>query len=244
MRFDIVTIFPRFFDSPLKESIIRRGRESRLIDVRVHDLRRWTTDRHRVTDDYPYGGGAGMVMKPEPIFAAVEEIREEAPDSRVVLLSPRGEPWNQETAARFSTLPGIVLLCGRYEGEDERVRQALVDEEISIGDYVLTGGETAALVVLETTARFIPGVVGQAESVERDSFYGGLLDFPHYTRPPTFRGMDVPPVLLSGNHADIERWRRKEALRITRKRRPDLLATAALSEEDEALLREIEREDG
>jgi tRNA (guanine37-N1)-methyltransferase len=244
VRFDIVTIFPRFFDSPIEESIIRRGREKGLIDVRVHDLRHWTTDRHRVTDDYPYGGGAGMVMKPEPIFAAVDEIKEEAPGSRVVLLSPRGEPWSQRSAARFSTLPGVILLCGRYEGEDERVRQALVDEEVSIGDYVLTGGETAALVILETTARFIPGVVGQAESVERDSFYGGILDFPHYTRPPSFRGMDVPPVLLSGNHADIERWRRKEALRITKERRPDLLAAADLSVEDEALLREIEREDG
>ena len=244
MRFDIVTIFPRFFDSPLGESIIRRGLDKGLMDVRVHDLRHWTTDRHRVVDDYPYGGGAGMVLKPEPIFAAVEEIQKEAAGSRVVLLSPRGEPWNQKAAARFSTLPGVILLCGRYEGEDERVRKSLVDDEVSIGDYVLTGGETAALVILETTARFIPGVVGQAESVEQDSFYGGILDFPHYTRPSSFRGMDVPTVLLSGNHADIERWRRKEALRLTQRRRPDLLAAADLSEEDQALLREIEREDG
>ena len=244
MRFDIVTIFPRFFASPLEESIIRRGREKGIIDVRIHDLRTHTTDRHRVTDDYPYGGGAGMVMKPEPIFAAVEAVRAEAPDGPTVLLSPRGRPWSHDLARRYSSLPGMILLCGRYEGEDERVRRALVDEEVSIGDYVLTGGETAALVLLESIARLIPGVVGQAESVERDSFYGGLLDYPHYTRPPVFRGMEVPPVLLSGNHADIERWRRKESLRITRRRRPDLLESADLSAEDLALLEEIAGEEG
>lgn len=244
MRFDIVTIFPSFFDSPLRESIIRRGQEKGLVDVRVHDLRDYTTDRHRMTDDYPYGGGAGMVMKPEPIFAAVEAINGEGPEKRpVVLLSPRGKPWSQEMASRFSTMAGVILLCGRYEGEDERVRKSLVDEEVSIGDYVLTGGETAALVLIESAIRFIPGVVGQAESVERDSFYGGILDYPHYTRPPSFRGMDVPGVLLSGNHAAIERWRRKEALRITRSRRPDLLAAADLSAEDHALLSEIDEED-
>ena len=244
MRIDIVTIFPRFFDSPLDESIIRRARERGLLDVGVHDLRDWTTDRHRVTDDYPYGGGAGMVMKPEPIFAAVESLRGERPESRVVLLSPRGRRWSHGMARDFSDLPGLILICGRYEGEDERVRLALVDVEVSIGDYVITGGETAALVVIETVARLVPGVVGAAESVEKDSFFSGLLDYPHYTRPPVFRGMEVPPVLLSGNHADILRWRRKEALRMTLERRPDLLESAALTEEDLELLEEVRREQG
>jgi len=242
LRIDIVTIFPGFFNSPLQESIIRRARDVGLLDIRVHDLRTYTTDRHRVTDDYPYGGGAGMVMKPEPIFAAVDALRKESPPSRVTLLSPKGRTWSHDTAREYSRLPGLVLLCGRYEGEDDRVRQSLVEDEISIGDYVLTGGETAALVLIESVARLIPGVVGAAESVEQDSFYSGILDFPHYTRPPVFRGMEVPPVLLSGNHADISRWRRKEALRITLERRPDLLEKAALSREDEELLQEVRRE--
>jgi tRNA (guanine37-N1)-methyltransferase len=242
MRFDIVSIFPRFFDSPLGESIVQRAREKGLIDIRIRDLRDHTTDRHRVTDDYPYGGGAGMVMKPEPIYAAVESLKAEAPASRVVLLSPRGRVWTHGMAWEFSTLPGLIILCGRYEGEDERVRTGLVDEEISIGDYVLTGGETAALVMIESIARLIPGVVGAAASVEQDSFFSGILDYPHYTRPPVFRGMAVPPVLLSGNHAAIDRWRRREALRITFERRPDLLDRVELSEEDEELLEEVRRE--
>jgi tRNA (guanine37-N1)-methyltransferase len=245
MRFDIVSIFPRFFESPLREGIVQRAREKGLIDIRTCDLRDHTTDRHRVTDDYPYGGGgAGMVMKPEPIFAAVESLKAEAPTSRVVLLSPRGRVWTHGMAREFSTLPGLIMICGRYEGEDERVRTGLVDEEISIGDYVLTGGEAAALVMIESIARLIPGVVGAASSVEQDSFFSGILDYPHYTRPPVFRGMAVPPVLLSGNHADIDRWRRREALRITFERRPDLLDRVELSEEDEELLEEVRREHG
>jgi tRNA (guanine37-N1)-methyltransferase len=242
MRFDIVSIFPRFFESPLRESIVQRAREKGLIDIRICDLRDHTTDRHRVTDDYPYGGGAGMVMKPEPIYAAVESLKAEATASRVVLLSPRGRVWSHGMAREFSTLPGLIMICGRYEGEDERVRTGLVDEEISIGDYVLTGGEAAALVMIESIARLIPGVVGAAASVEQDSFFSGILDYPHYTRPPVFRGMAVPPVLLSGNHADIDRWRRREALRITFERRPDLLDRVELSEEDQELLEEVRRD--
>lgn len=244
MRIDIVTIFPGFFDSPLHESLLGKACRKGLLDVRVHDLREHTTDRHRVTDDYPYGGGAGMVMKPEPLFAAVEKLREEQPPGTVALLSPRGRLWNQRLAEEFSGRERLILLCGRYEGEDERVREALVDDEISIGDYVLNGGETAALVLVESLARMIPGVVGAAESVERDSFSSGLLDYPHFTRPPVFRGMEVPTVLLSGNHADIERWRRKEALRLTQKRRPEMLSKAALTKEDRRLLDEIAEEDG
>ena len=242
MRIDIVTIFPDFFTSPLRESIIRRAHEKGLLDIRLHDLRDYTTDRHRVTDDYPYGGGAGMVMKPEPIFAAVEAVQSEGPPRRVSLLSPKGRTWTHELAREYSSLPGIVLVCGRYEGEDERVRLSLVDDEISIGDYVLAGGETAALVILESVARLVPEVVGDAESVEQDSFYAGILDYPQYTRPPVFREMEVPPVLLSGNHADIRRWRRKEALRLTLERRPDLLEKAPLSRLDEELLQEVRRE--
>ena len=244
MRVDIVTIFPGFFESPLGESIIGRAQEKGLLDIRVHDLRDYTTDRHRVTDDYPYGGGAGMVMKPEPLFAAVEDLRREHPGSRAVLLTPRGRPWSQSLAEEYSRRSGLILICGRYEGEDERVRTALADEEVSIGDYILNGGETASLVILETVARLVPGVVGAAESVERESFTSGLLDHPHYTRPPVFRGMEVPKVLLSGNHADISRWRRKEALRVTRERRPELLAKADLTETDRELLEELAREDG
>ncbi len=244
MRIDILTIFPGLFASPFEESIIRKARDRGLLDLRVHDLRSWTQDRHRVTDDYPYGGGAGMVMKPEPIFAAVEELRAASPGASTVLLSPQGRVWNQALVREFGGRPGLILVCGRYEGVDERVREALVDEEVSIGDFVLTGGEVAAMVVVETLARQVPGVVGQAASVEQDSFYAGILDHPHYTRPEVFRGMAVPEVLLSGNHANIERWRRREALRQTLRKRPDLLAGAALDEEDRRTLAEIAAEEG
>jgi tRNA (guanine37-N1)-methyltransferase len=242
MRIDILTIFPGLFASPFAEGIIGRARDRGLLDLRVHDLRGWTQDRHRVTDDAPYGGGAGMVMKPEPIFAAVEELRAASPGASTVLLSPQGRPWSQALVREFGARPGLVLICGRYEGVDERVRAALVDEEVSIGDYVLTGGEVAAMVVVETLARQVPGVVGQAASVEQDSFYAGILDHPHYTRPEVFRGMGVPEVLLSGNHAHIVRWRRSEALRQTLRKRPDLLAAADLTEEDRRLLAEIAAE--
>jgi tRNA (guanine37-N1)-methyltransferase len=242
MKIDIISLFPKFFGSPFNESIIRRAREKGLIDIRVHDLRDYTTDPHRVTDDYPYGGGAGMVMKPEPIFAAVEALRAAGGEQKVILLSPKGRPWNQELARSFSRLPGLIMICGRYEGEDERVRLALVEEEISIGDYVLTGGEAAAVVLVESLARLVPGVVGAAESVEQDSFSEELLDHPHYTRPAVFRGMAVPEVLLSGNHAAIRRWRRREALRTTLEKRPDLLEGRELSADDRRHLEELRRE--
>lgn len=243
MRIDVVTIFPEFFASPLEESIIRRGRERGLLDIRVHDLRGWTSDRHKVTDDAPYGGGVGMVMKPEPIFAAVEALKEQSPAAATVLLTPQGRVWNQALVREFGARPALILLCGRYEGVDERVREALVDEEVSIGDFVLAGGETAAMVLIETLARQVPGVVGQAESVAQDSFFAGLLDHPHYTRPAEFRGRAVPEVLLSGDHAAIARWRRREALRHTLRKRPDLLALADLSPEDLRTLAELKAGD-
>ena len=239
MRIDILTIFPAFFDSPLRESIIHRACERGVLDIRVHDLRAWTLDRHRVTDDAPYGGGAGMVMKPEPLFAAIEQLKAESPGATTVLLSPQGRLWSQSLVREYGERPGMILVCGRYEGVDERVRAALIDEEISIGDYVLAGGETAAMVLVETVARQVPGVVGQAESVEHDSFFAGLLDHPHYTRPPVFRGLAVPEVLLSGDHAAITRWRRGEALRQTLRKRPDLLTAADLGAEDRKLLDHI-----
>jgi tRNA (guanine37-N1)-methyltransferase len=243
MRIDILTIFPAFFDSPLGESIIRRACERGLLDIRVHDLRDWAADRHRVTDDAPYGGGAGMVMKPEPLFAAIGQLKAENPGATTVLLSPQGRLWGQALVREYGDRPGLILVCGRYEGVDERVRLALIDEEISIGDYVLAGGETAAMVLVETVARQVPGVVGQAESVAQDSFFSGLLDHPHFTRPAEFRGLAVPEVLLSGDHAAITRWRRREALRQTLRKRPDLLEAAELSAEDRRLLDEIRSAD-
>ena len=242
MRIDILTIFPAFFDSPLREGVIFRACERGVLDIRVHDLRSWTLDRHRVTDDAPYGGGAGMVMKPEPLFAAIEQLKAENPGAPAVLLSPQGRVWNQPLVREFGGLPGLILVCGRYEGVDERVLEALIDEEISIGDFVLAGGESAAMVLVETVARQVPGVVGQAESVEQDSFYAGILDHPHYTRPPLFRDLAVPEVLLSGDHAAITRWRRREALRQTLRKRPDLLAAAELSAEDLRVLEQIRGE--
>ena len=239
MRIDILTIFPLFFDSPLREGIIHRACERGELDIRVHDLRAWTLDRHRVTDDAPYGGGAGMVMKPEPLFAAIEHLKAENPGATTVLLSPQGRVWSQRLVREYGEREGMILVCGRYEGVDERVRAALIDEEISIGDYVLAGGETAAMVLVETVARQVPGVVGQAESVAQDSFFAGLLDHPHYTRPPLFRDLAVPEVLLSGDHAAITRWRRREALRQTLRKRPDLLAAAELGAEDLKLLDQI-----
>jgi len=239
VRIDIVTIFPAFFDSPLQEGIIHRACERGDLDIRVHDLRAWTLDRHRVTDDAPYGGGAGMVMKPEPLFAAIEQLRAENSGAATILLSPQGRVWNQSLVRVYGERPGMILVCGRYEGVDERVREALIDGEISIGDYVLAGGETAAMVLVETLARQVPGVVGQAESVEQDSFFAGLLDHPHYTRPPVFRDRAVPEVLLSGDHAAIKRWRRREALRQTLRKRPDLLDAVELDADDRKVLDQI-----
>jgi tRNA (guanine37-N1)-methyltransferase len=224
MKIDIVTIFPKMVQASLAEGVVGRAIDRGLIDLHVHDLREHTTDRHRVVDDVPFGGGPGMVLKPEPLFRAVEHIRaERGTPAAVVLTSPDGRRLTHAEAERLSALPHIVILCGRYEGVDERVRQHLATEEISIGDYVVTGGELPALVIVDAVARLLPGVVGDEESVRRDSFVRGLLDFPQYTRPADFRGLTVPPVLLSGHHAEIEKWRRQQALERTRRLRPDLL---------------------
>ena len=240
MKFDIVTIFPAMVETPLKEGIVARAIVKGLLDVRVHDLRDFTTDRHRVVDDMPFGGGPGMVLKPEPLFAAVDRIREERGiPGAVILTSPDGERLTHEVARRLSALDHVAILCGRYEGVDERVREHLATEAISIGDYVLSGGELPALVIVDAVARFVPGVVGDEDSVARDTFARGLLDFAQYTRPAQFRGMEVPPVLLSGHHAEIERWRRREALRRTVERRPDLINDRSLDAEDRRLLQEL-----
>jgi tRNA (guanine37-N1)-methyltransferase len=243
MRFDIVTIFPAMIEAGIGEGVVSRGVERGLVDVAVHDLRRWTTDRHRTVDDVPYGGGPGMVMKAEPLMRAVEEIRATrgVPDA-VVLLSPQGRTFTQAEAERLARLGHVVLLCGRYEGMDERVRETVATEELSIGDYVLSGGELAALVVVDAVSRLVPGVVGDEQSVAEDSFSRGLLDYPHYTRPAEIAGRRVPDVLLSGHHGDVRRWRRKAALARTLDRRPDLIASAALDDEERALLDEIRRE--
>jgi tRNA (guanine37-N1)-methyltransferase len=227
MRFDIITIFPEMLAGFLLGGVARKALEKGLLEVFVHDLRDYTHDKHKQVDDRPFGGGAGMVLKPEPIFEAVEAVRKNR-RSRVLLLSPQGARLDSALARKLSRVPQLILICGRYEGVDERVSRHLVDGEISIGDYVLTGGEAAAWVVMDAVSRFIPGVVGKGESVRRDSFFEGLLDFPHYTRPRDFRGMKVPQVLFSGNHAKISDWRRREALAKTRKVRPDLLAEKKL----------------
>jgi tRNA (guanine37-N1)-methyltransferase len=234
LRFDIITIFPEFFRETIDCGIVRRARNAGLVQITAHDLRQWTTDKHHIVDDRPFGGGDGMVLKPEPIFAAVEALTgasrraELPPSTRVVLLSAQGEVFSQrvvqEFAQEFSTSDSrIVLLCGRYEGVDERVSEALVTDEISIGDYVLSGGEPAAMVVIDAVVRLLPGALGSETSAVFESFSEGLLDFPQYTRPAEFRGMKVPEVLLSGNHAEIARWRKQAALEKTQRKRPDLL---------------------
>lgn len=222
MRIDILTIFPGILESPLRESLLGKAIEGGTLDVRLHDIRDHTTDRHRQVDDESYGGGPGMVMKPEPVFSAVESLGGSL--KRVLLLSPAGRRLDQELVRELAAEPWLVLICGRYEGVDERVAEGLPAEEVSVGDYVLSGGELPALVVLEAVTRLVPGVIGREESHERDSFGAdGLLDHPHYTRPAEFRGLSVPEVLLSGDHAAIERWRRQAALDKTRRNRPDLL---------------------
>src|SRR5262245_15447741 len=244
MKFDVVTIFPRMFDAPLAEGVVARGIHAGLVDVAVHDLRDFTTDRHRVVDDVPYGGGPGMVLKPEPLFKAVDHIRETRGNpAAVVLTSPQGRPLTQAAAARLARLQHIVVLCGRYEGVDDRVRQHVATEEVSIGDYVLSGGELAAMVIIDVVSRLVPGVVGDERSVSEDSFSRGMLDHPHYTRPAEYRGWTVPEVLLSGHHADIERWRRREALRRTLERRPEILSEAALDETERKAYEAMQVED-
>jgi tRNA (guanine37-N1)-methyltransferase len=238
VKVDVITIFPRMIEAGLAEGVVGRARNAGLLDIVVHNLRDFTTDKHHVVDDVPFGGGPGMVMKPEPFFAALRTIGETrgTPDA-VILLSPAGERFSQHGARRLSALGHIVLLCGRYEGIDERVREALATEELSIGDYVLSGGEIPALAVIDAVARLVPGVVGDDQSVEADSFTRGLLDYPHYTRPAEYEGQQVPEVLLSGHHAEIRRWRREAALQRTQERRPDLLATANLDADEREWLK-------
>jgi tRNA (guanine37-N1)-methyltransferase len=243
VRFDIVTIFPDTIDAGLSEGVVARGIASGVLDVQVHDLRDFTTDRHRSVDDVPYGGGPGMVMKPEPLMKAVAHIEAtRGTPAAVVLLSPQGRTFTQAEAVRLAALGHVALLCGRYEGMDERVRELVATEELSIGDYVLSGGELAALVVVDAVSRLVPGVVGDEQSVAEESFSRGLLDYPHYTRPAEVAGRRVPDVLLSGHHAEVRRWRRKAALARTLERRPELLAEAALDDEDRRLLEEIKKE--
>lgn len=236
MRFDVLTLFPEMFRGPLESSIMKRAVEAGLVEVALHNIRDYAEDRHRVVDDYPYGGGPGMVMKPEPIFRAVEKVNAiTSPAAHVVLMTPRGRLLNQQVAAELSERPRLMLICGHYEGVDERVREHLVDDEISIGDYVLSGGELPAMVLIEAVARRIPGVLGSEESLAEESHAGGLLEYPQYTRPPEFRGWAVPEVLLSGHHAEIAKWRRRQSIIHTAKRRPDLLERATLSPEERRL---------
>jgi tRNA (guanine37-N1)-methyltransferase len=232
MRIDVVTIFPELVEVPLRTSIVGRAVESGVVDVGIHDLREHGLGRHRTVDDEPYGGGAGMVMRPEPLFAAVEPLR--AAGAHVVLLDPAGERLSDGLARELATVPHLALVCGRYEGVDDRVR-TIVDREVSIGDYVLTGGELPAVVLIDAVVRLLPGAINRA-SHEGDSFAGGLLEYPQYTRPETFRDLPVPPILRSGNHGEVERWRRREALRRTHERRPDLLDGVELTDEDRQFL--------
>ncbi len=245
MRFHVLTIFPGMFDSPLSLSIIARAQKQGLVEVNLYNIRDFAHDRHNTVDDYPFGGGPGMVMKPDPLFESVEHVREsESLDENVptVLMTPQGRRFNQRIAEDLSDLSDMVIICGRYEGVDERVRQNLVTDEISIGDYVLGGGELAAMVVIDAVARLIPGVVGSAESPANDSHTTGLLQHPLYTRPSVFRGMEVPDVLLSGHHAEITKWQRREALRRTLERRPDMLEPTELSPDDRRFLDELRDE--
>ena len=254
MRFDLVTIFPEFFAGPLEHGILRRAREAGLVEVRVHDLRAATHDRHRTVDDRPFGGGEGMVLKPEPLFEAVEGLlgtsREAlAPGTAIVLLSASGRLFRQETARRFAALERVVLLCGRYEGVDERVAEHLATDEICVGDFVVSGGELPAAMIIDAVTRLLPGALGNEASAVNESFSAageaaeiGILDCPHYTRPPSFRGWEIPEVLVSGHHEEIRKWRRRVALEKTLRNRPELLASAALSEEDLTLLDELRGE--
>jgi tRNA (guanine37-N1)-methyltransferase len=265
MRFDVFTLFPGIFESPLKESMLKRAIESGLLEVQLHNIRDYAEGRHQVTDDYPYGGGGGMVMKPEPMFSAVEsvlgvesgswklEVGEGSANAisnlhppvsniPIVLLTPQGRLFNQQIASELAQYNRVALICGRYEGFDERIREHLATDEISIGDYVLTGGELAALVVVDAVIRLKPGVLGDPTGASDDSHASGLLEYPHYTRPPEFRGWHVPEILLSGDHAKVDRWRREQALLRTRRRRPDLLEQAELSELDRAFLRRLAQE--
>jgi tRNA (guanine37-N1)-methyltransferase len=242
MKFDILTLFPQMFSSPLQESILGKAIEKGLIQIRTINIRDFALDKHQVVDDTPYGGGQGMVMKVEPIARAIEWVKSQDPSVWTIYLTPQGKVLNQEIGQKLSSRSHLILLCGRYEGVDERVRELFIDEEISIGDYVLTGGELAAMVIIDTVSRLLPGVLGSDQSAVEDSFFNSLLEYPQYTRPFNFRENSVPEVLLSGNHSAVSLWRKKEALKRTLDRRPDLLAKANLSGEDRRLLEEILQE--
>lgn len=249
MQFEVFTLLPEVFPSYLETSILKRARERGLIDVRVHNIRDYTHDKHHTTDDTPYGGGGGMVMKPEPVFEAIETVlglsplspTEPASNIPIILLTPQGRVFNQIIAKELSAHPHIALLCGRYEGIDERIREHLVTDEISIGDYVLTGGEIPALILIDAISRLLPNVLGDPTGAEDDSHAMGLLEYPHYTRPPEFRGWKAPEVLLSGDHSKIDKWRRQQALERTFKKRPDMLETAELSKEDGKFIEKLKR---
>lgn len=230
LRFDVLTLFPGMFAGPLDESILKRARDAALIDIHLHDLRSWATDRHRTVDDYPFGGGAGMVMKPEPLFAAIEAIQAEAePAATVVLLTPQGRRLDHALVGELVALPRMLLVCGRYEGVDERVREHAIDVEVSVGDVVLSGGELPAMLLIDAVARRVPGVLGGDASLDEESFEGGLLEYPQYTRPAEYRGWEVPEILLSGDHGKVAAWRRRQRLLRTLARRPDLFAEADLT---------------
>lgn len=241
MRIDILTLFPEMFEAHLQASLLGKAAEAGILEINVANIRDFSTDKHNTVDDAPFGGGAGMVMKCGPIYGAIESLRERNSLERVILMSPRGRKLDQSVVKELAQAPDLVLLCARYEGVDERVSQDLVTDEISVGDYVLSGGELPALVIVEAVSRMLPGVIGDWESVETDSFYSGILGPPQYTRPAEFQGLQVPDVLLGGNHGAIAHWRRKEALRVTRARRPELLKEC--SKEDRKLLAEIEEEE-
>jgi tRNA (guanine37-N1)-methyltransferase len=242
MEFDVFTLLPEVFFPYLNSSILERARQRSLIDVRVHNIRDWAATKHHVTDDEPYGGGGGMVMKVEPVFAAVESVLGPETSIPIILLTPQGRVFNQKIAQELVQQPRLALICGRYEGVDERIRQHLVTDEISIGDYVLTGGELPALILIDAISRLISGVLGDPDGAMDDSHSSGLLEYPHYTRPPEFRGWGVPEILLSGDHAKIEKWRREQSLHRTLKKRPDLLENAELSESDRKNLKKIQDE--
>lgn len=242
MRIDILTLFPGMFDSIFGESIIKRALDRELVSINAWNIRDFAYDKHRVVDDYPYGGGAGMVMKPEPLARAIAAAKAQA-DAPVVYMAPQGSQLTQQKVEQLAQLPGLIVLCGHYEGIDQRVRNLLVDEEISIGDYVLTGGELAAAVLVDAVVRLLPGVLGSEQSAQDESFSHGLLEYPQYTRPPEFMGQTVPDVLLSGHHAEIAKWRRQQSLRITWERRPDLLSQAELTDEDRRFLKRLQLSD-
>lgn len=239
MKFDVLTLFPGMFSGPLDESIIGRAAAAGLLQVCLHNIRDYAIDRHKTVDDAPYGGGAGMVMKIEPLAACIEHVKQESPNATVVLTTPRGIPFSQEIAGELALKPGLILICGRYEGVDERVSERFVDREISLGDFVLTGGELAAMIVIDAVGRLLPGVLGCGASAHVESFADGLLEYPQYTRPPEFQGLSVPDVLLSGNHREVERWRRRQSIRKTLEVRPDLLAAAELSKEEQSYLAQL-----